>query len=102
MEGTKLHGVGFLIGLTFGADIFSALMSSPWTTRKFAQNPADAAHARRLVYLAVGGSIAAGLLASWLTANPWPFYGAATGSGFMWLQYEKALTEGAETAGQAA
>lgn len=92
MDAKTLRGLGLLIGGMYALDVFSSFMSSPWSTRTFAGNdPARAAHARRLVYLSIGTGVGAGAAASLLDNNAWPAVGAIATASLMWVLYEQAL-----------
>lgn len=92
MDAKTLRGLGLLIGGMYALDVFSSFMSSPWSTRTFAGNdPARAAHARRLVYLSIATGVGAGTAASLLDSNVWPAVGAVATAGLMWVLYEQAL-----------
>jgi len=99
VDTTKLRGLSLLVGGMFALDVFSSMMSSPWSTRTFAGgDPAKAGHARQLVYLSIGTGIGAGVAASILDKNVWPATGAAVTSVFMWWLYEQALAGAAQEA----
>jgi len=90
----SLRGIALLIGAMYATDLFSAFMSSPWSTEAFGADEARAKSARRLVWIAIASAITAGAVGSILDRNPWLHVGAGTASGVMWWLYEDALKRG--------
>lgn len=84
----------FMNGTYIALDVFSSLMSSPWTVENFGadQSKADSARAnvRRSLILSAGYGVASSVIArSW-----WPIIGTGTLDLYMWWSYEQALRKG--------
>ena len=107
--GDELTGLGGAGGplaamLLIGAgtnvyDAFSAVMSSPWSTEKFTNDPEEEKMAREYVKHAIviswGYAIAGAALAYSGGSRGmaiWPLLGAAGVTGYMWWLYNRALT----------
>lgn len=92
--GTARNVAGGLALLGAGAnvyDAFSAVMSSPWSTEKFTNDPEEEAMAREYVMHALiisGIYCAAG---SYLIGSPWPVIGGAGVAAYMYWLYNRAL-----------
>ena len=73
-------------------DAFSAVMSSPWSTEKFTEDPEAEKMAREYVAhaLIISGAYAA--IGAWLARSPWPIIGAAGVALYMYWLYNRALT----------
>ena len=72
-------------------DAFSAVMSSPWSTEKFTNDPQEEQMAREYVR---HGLIISGLYAcvgAYIGRTPWPIIGAAGVSAYMYWLYNRAL-----------
>lgn len=90
-EGTRLHGIGLMVGVVMGMAMFSSFTSSPWTMENVGADPAHASSARRLVGYAVGASVLVGAGAALLDKNRWEAVGAIGSAAFMWWLYDDAL-----------
>ena len=95
MDTSKLRGLSLLVGGMFAWDIFSAFMSSPWSTEAFGGDTQKAASARRLVQIGAITAVTAGGTASYLTKSWWPLVGCAGGAAIMWYLYDDALKRAA-------
>lgn len=99
MQEAQFRGLALMIGAMYGLDLFSAFMSSPWSTEAFSEGTATkAASARRLVLIAMVTAVAVGGTASYLTDSWWPLIGSGGAAAVMWLLYEDALRRGAAAA----
>jgi hypothetical protein len=72
-------------------DAFSAVMSSPWSTEKFTDDPEAERMAREYVRHAMVISGAYALVGAWLSRSVWPIIGALGVGGYMWWLYNRAL-----------
>lgn len=84
---------------TNGYDAFSAVMSSPWSTRKFTQTSSDEQLAKEYVRHAIvisgiyaGGSAFLALLAGGLRLALAPIVGFAIVTAYMYRLYDQAAT----------
>lgn len=93
--GGDTRGLALLIGAMYATDLFSAFMSSPWSTEAFGADAARAASARRLVMISVVSAVSAGAVASYLDHNWWPLVGTSAAALGMYVLYEQALSKGA-------
>ncbi len=90
-------GIGlFMVATMESFNIFSAMMSSPWTVRNFGADEEKAAASRLYVWLSVFSNEVLGIGASLLSLNAWPFLGTSVASVYMWLIYRSALKKGME------
>jgi len=70
---------------------FSTLLSSPWTTQKFAQTEEEKALIRRMLFLASGVSLLTAGGISYLTKEKWPIIFTFILCVFYIVIYTKAL-----------
>ena len=94
MDTKALRGIGLMVGAMYSLDLFSAFMSSPWSTEAFGADATRAASARRLVAISATTGVTVGAVASWLDRSWWPLVGTAGAAAFMVYLYEAALQRG--------
>lgn len=98
--GGALAGMLFMGAGTNVYDAFSAVMSSPWSTEKFTNDPEEEAMAREYVRHAIVISwiYAGGGAALAYSTKPalalWPLVGALIVTIYMWWLYNRALNRG--------
>jgi lipoprotein signal peptidase len=88
------------VGLALAAtglvyEVYSSLMSSPWTAENFGADPEKAASARKYMWISTANAFALGIGFSLLAGQPWPLYGVIAVSIFFILIYTHALRKGA-------
>lgn len=76
-------------------EIFSSLMSSPWTCENFGADPEKARSAREYMWLSVFNALILGIGFSLLAGGPFPLIGAAAVTIFFVFIYSRALDRGA-------
>ena len=83
-------------------DAFSAVMSSPWSTEKFTNDPEEERMAKEYVThgLVISGLYAA--LGSWLAKSWWPLVGAAGVAVYMTWLYARAISRSHSAGGMSA
>jgi predicted membrane metal-binding protein len=110
---TAAYGVGaalmFQAAGTNVYDAFSAVMSSPWSTEKFTNDPEEERMAREYVThaLVISGSyaaISAGLAykSGGMGLAVWPIIGAIGVAGYMYWLYSRALARSQSAGGMTA
>ena len=114
--GDELLGIGGSVsdvrravyaGLLIGAgtnvyDAFSAVMSSPWSTEKFTNDPQEEAMAREYVMHAMCISWFYALAGAWIAHSIWPIAGAAVATVYMYWLYNRALSRSQTANGMSA
>jgi lipoprotein signal peptidase len=88
------------VGLALAAtglvyEVYSALMSSPWTAENFGADAEKSASARKYMWISTVNAAILGLGFSLLAGNHWPLVGTTVVSIFFILIYSHALKKGA-------
>ena len=87
-------GIG--LSLIAGEHLYSTMLSSPWTTSKFAETEEDKAEVRRMYILATILSFATAALISALLKQPWPLIAVIILCAIYIYVYERALTRASD------
>jgi hypothetical protein len=85
------RAVGVAGAVIASEHFFSTLLSSPWTTQKFADKPEDRELTRKMLFLASGASLLFAGSVSYLIKDNWPLIFTALLVIFYVIVYEKAL-----------
>ena len=86
--------VGLGAAMIFSEHTFSAMLSSPWTTEKFATSPEDKETVRKYYMIATAMSLVVAVILGKILNQPWPLLATAVLCGIYIMVYEKALRGG--------
>lgn len=86
--------VGLGAALIFSEHTFSAMLSSPWTTQKFAESAEDKATVRKYYMIATAMSLVVAFIIARVLKQSWPIIATAILCGIYIVIYEKALRGG--------
>lgn len=86
-----LAAVMFMGAGTNVYDAFSAVMSSPWSTEKFTNDPEEERMARQYVCHAMVISWIYASVGAYIARSWWPIIGAALATVYMYWLYNRAL-----------
>ena len=75
----------------YAYNAFSAIMSSPWSTGKFSEDPEADAEARFYIHQSLAISSAFSIASSLIGRTLWPIAGQATVAGYMYWLYDRSL-----------
>lgn len=80
-------------GITY--EIFSSLMSSPWTCENFGADPEKAKSAREYMWISFLNALVLGIGFSLIAKSPFPLIGVMAVAIFFVIIYSRALKKGA-------
>lgn len=87
----------FLEGAGRAYEVFSSLMSSPWTIGSFGATEDKAKWAKELIWHGIGLSAFYGIASSVIAGNVWPLVGMSIAVGYMWWLYRKGFKKAQES-----
>lgn len=92
LEGGKSAGAGlsFMVAIAASMDVFSAVMSSPWSTETFGTD-ATLPSVKRYVGHGVALGLTVGFVGAFLDQSPWAALGSAVAVGYMVFLYHTAV-----------
>lgn len=83
---------GLGMSIIAGEHFFSTLLSSPWTTAKFAETPEDKTEVRRMYLLATALSLITAIIIAYVLGQAWPVIAVIILCAiYIWI-YERALS----------
>ena len=88
-----IAATGTALALIAGEHFQSTMLSSPWTTEKFAQTQEDKDKVQKLLMIASVASLLTGAGISWLLDSKWPLVGTFILTVFYIIVYEKAIDQ---------
>lgn len=101
MDGGRVGGaILFLAAGTNVMDIYSALMSSPWTAENFGADEEKAASCREYLAHSIGWTSFYCISAAIIAESWWPVAGLVMSNAYMYWIYQRALARGEEAASE--